>query len=91
MVNVDGIHRYNGKTQCIEWVMDVIDRNNPSGAIEFNVTQRDENELFPVSVSFESPTTMCGADVSEIINSETNEPVKFSHSRALTVQSYSIE
>ena len=91
MVNVDGIHRYNGKTRCIEWIMDVIDGNNPSGTMEFNVAQNDEDELFPINVQFVSPTTMCGADVSEIADAASDAAIKFSSSRVLKVENFAVE
>ena len=91
MVDVDGIHRYNTKTRCIEWIMDVIDGKNPSGTMEFNVAQSDEDELFPINVKFVSPTTMCGADVSEITHSENDEAIKFSKSRVLRAGNFVVE
>ena len=91
VLHVDGIHRHDVKTRCIEWVVDVIDGNNRSGTMEFNVTQRDEDVLFPIAVHFVSPTTVCGAGVSNILDAESNAAIKFSHSRVLKVDKFVVE
>lgn len=91
MVSIDGIHRYNSKDRCIEWIMDVIDGNNPSGTMEFNVAQGDEDDLFPINIHFVSPTTMCGADVSEIIHAQSDDAIKFSSNRVLKVDKFCVE
>jgi len=85
IISVDGIHRYNSRYQRLEWQLDLINSENSTGAMEFNIIARDEDCFFPVEVNFSSNNTLLQLDVTDVTFVTTGESASFSANKSLVV------
>ena len=54
ILSVDGSHKYNAHNNELIWDLQLIDQSNPSGSLEFSISQKDADAFFPISVEFSS-------------------------------------
>jgi hypothetical protein len=87
-----GNHRYNQRNGCIEWSVDLVDSENSSGSMEFNVSNCNPDNFFPIKVDFTSPKPFCDIAIGEVMNAQTNEPItRFSKVVGMSVENFGIE
>lgn len=87
------INECNGTTELrkdgvLVWHMDVVDKGNKSGALEFDIAQPDENVFFPLQVSFQSSDTFIEMDVEAAASGDS--VIQTSIAKNVTVSSYEI-
>ncbi len=90
IVSVDGSHRYNSSQQELIWELDMIDRSNSTGSLEFNIQQKDSNAFFPIHVHFASKQLFCTVDVSEVVAMGTGAPIMYGLSKGMSSEEYTI-
>ena len=61
----DGDYNYDSRRNLLEWTMPVIDESNATGTVEFSIAG-NEDDFFPVSVSFVSKKSFFDISVSNI-------------------------
>eukprot|EP00605_Chrysophyceae_sp_TOSAG23-4_P001147 GSChrysophyteH1.ASY1.ANO1.1254.1 assembled CDS len=90
ILNVDGNHRFDAKEGELTWEIDMIDADNNSGSMEFNVQQRDSDAFFPISVDFASPELYCNVEIASVRSSQTNGAIQYGLSKGLLSDEYQI-
>jgi len=88
ITSVDGTTRHNRREECLEWYVDVVDSNNSSGTINFEIAQPDEDVFFPMQVSFQ-----CKKPLIELAPGEITcggKPLKSTSEAILNVASFEI-
>lgn len=91
IVNVDGVHAHNPKDGTMLWSLDMIDANNKTGSLEFNIPSRDTDAFFPLSVSFSSSTLFTESSVQGVTDLAAGGPVRYGESRVLTTDSFVVQ
>ncbi|CAM9723639.1 unnamed protein product, partial [Phaeothamnion confervicola] len=90
IASADGAPRHNPKDSTLVWHLDLIDRSNASGSLEFNVQSRDREAFFPISVHFSSGNLFAGVQVLGVHSTENDAPMQFGYSASLSADSYLI-
>jgi hypothetical protein len=62
--SVDEVYEVSGDS--IDWTLPHVGEDNPSGAFEFEAEAEDENEFFPMKVSFSRERPIVGVEVSPL-------------------------
>lgn len=60
----DAIYEVSGDS--LDWNLGLVDESNPSGSFEFESTDGDENEFFPMSVRFSKTKPFVDVDVTSV-------------------------
>lgn len=84
----DGSYFVDRARRVLEWQLPVINSSNKSGLLECTIPGDDANTFFPVTASFISEKLICGVDVLDITNVESNSPANFSKEVILTTDDY---
>ena len=87
---VDGDWQYNARQNVLEWIIDLIDSSNSTGALEFVVPAADPDDFFPVDVSFNVASLICEVDVESIVDTEAGSELKWSCTKSLKTGDYQI-
>lgn len=66
IINVDGTPRHIPATSELSWEIDLIDKSNSSGNLEFSISQKDSDAFFPIHVEFSSKRLYCPMDIQEV-------------------------
>jgi hypothetical protein len=90
VVNVDGSHKHNAAAQELIWNINLIDTSNSSGALEFNIQQKNSNAFFPITVQFSSQQLYCNIDVVSVKLTEGEKPLMYGLSKNLSEDEYVI-
>uniref|UniRef100_A0A8H7N260 Coatomer subunit delta n=1 Tax=Bionectria ochroleuca TaxID=29856 RepID=A0A8H7N260_BIOOC len=69
---------YEVSGDALEWHVGTVDEENPSGSFEFEAESQDENDFFPMNITFNKTTPYIDIDVSSASLLEENEDVTFS-------------
>lgn len=85
----EGDYRHDSRKNILEWRLPVIDASNKSGSLEFTITGH-ANDFFPVNVNFVSKKQFCDIEVDDVLQYDTDAPVKFSSEVVLYVDKYEI-
>ena len=91
VVSVDGSTSYHPATNSIEWVINVMDKSNAAGSLEFNISQKLTDAFFPIDVSFTSPSLFCDVDVATITAAETDAPIMYGLTKIMAAEDYTIQ
>lgn len=89
IISVDGSHRVTG-TDLI-WEIDMIDKSNSSGSLEFTILQRNADAFFPVSVQFFSQQLYCDLEVTSVHSVTDGAPIIYGLSKGMASEEYIIE
>lgn len=87
---VDGDWQYNARHNQLEWIIDIIDDSNSTGALEFVVPAADPDDFFPVDITFTISNLICDVDVESVIDSESGGELKWSCVKSLKAGNYQI-
>eukprot|EP00617_Octactis_speculum_P023833 CAMPEP_0185767008 /NCGR_PEP_ID=MMETSP1174-20130828/40851_1 /TAXON_ID=35687 /ORGANISM="Dictyocha speculum, Strain CCMP1381" /LENGTH=506 /DNA_ID=CAMNT_0028450977 /DNA_START=110 /DNA_END=1630 /DNA_ORIENTATION=+ len=91
IVSMDtGSHKHNRTNEVLIWDIELIDGQNKTSSLEFNVAQDDADAFFPISVSFGSTHLKAGLDVANILSSENDAPIQFGLAKMLVTDSYQV-
>jgi coatomer subunit delta len=91
ILSVDGSHRYNSQTCELIWELQLIDRSNSTGSLEFTISQKTSDAFFPITVQFSSQQLFCPVDVVSVNSVETGAPIKYGLTKGMSTEEYSIE
>ena len=81
---------YVASKGLLEWRISIVDAQNSSGALEFNVRSRDANDFFPVVVNFASPKTYAGVVVAGVVAVDGGASVPFGIESKFVAEKYEI-
>jgi len=86
-----GEWKHNTREHVLTWHIDTIDAATPTGALEFSVKGRSEDAFFPVTVTFTSSDLLCPLAVASVTPVGDDKPLRYSASRSLATESYTVE
>ena len=86
---VDGDYRFNKAQGALEWQLPVIDSGSKTGSLEFSCGGDDAGQFFPVNVSFNTSTSLCDIEISEITLVDGGA-LKFDSTISVVTEEYSI-
>lgn len=90
MLSIDGNYKVNSQDMELIWEVDMIDRSNPSGNMEFTILQKNADVFFPISVEFSSNHLVCPVEVSGVIGAQDGRPIMYSLSKGMMAEEYNI-
>ncbi len=90
IVSVDGSHKHNAQQGELIWEIDLIDKSNSSGSLEFFIQQRNADAFFPINVQFSSKQLFCNIDVSSVRSVGQNAPILYGLTRGMSSEDYII-
>ena len=86
----DAVYEVSGDS--LDWNLGAVNESNPSGSFEFESTDADENEFFPMSVRFTKTTPFVDVDVTDVSLLEMEgESAGFSKDVRSVAENYLIE
>ncbi|KAL5020560.1 hypothetical protein ScPMuIL_003452 [Solemya velum] len=85
----DGEYHYDNRKNFLQWTLPVIDQTNPSGSMEFSIAGQAE-DFYPVTVSFLSRKSYCDIEVTEVLDVDSEHPVKYSSDVIFFPEKYEI-
>jgi len=91
IVAVDGSYKHNSQAHELIWIIDSIDANNSTGSLEFNVSQKNSDAFFPVTVQFRSSQLFCNVEVQTVVKADSNLPIQYSLSKSMSAEEYVVE
>ena len=91
ILSVDGSHKYNSHSGELIWELQLIDKSNSSGSLEFTIAQRNADAFFPITVEFSSQQLFCHVDVTGVTSVESGLPIQYGMSKGLSTEEYYIE
>eukprot|EP00607_Mallomonas_marina_P008074 CAMPEP_0182418304 /NCGR_PEP_ID=MMETSP1167-20130531/2772_1 /TAXON_ID=2988 /ORGANISM="Mallomonas Sp, Strain CCMP3275" /LENGTH=517 /DNA_ID=CAMNT_0024592451 /DNA_START=113 /DNA_END=1666 /DNA_ORIENTATION=+ len=91
ILSVDGNHKHNSQTGELIWEVDLIDRSNSSGSLEFNIAQRNPDAFFPISVQFSSQQLFASIEVVAVKHVDGGGPIMYGLSKGIVTDEYVIE
>lgn len=90
VVNVDGAHKYNAQANELIWTINMVDKSNSSGGLEFNIQSKDTDAFFPITVEFESQQLFCNVEVTSVKSVNGNAPIQYGITSGMSSEEYSI-
>ena len=91
ILNMDGTHRHSPSNQEMIWEIDLIDKSNSSGSLEFTIAQKNSEAFFPITVQFESQTLFCNIDVVNVRSADGSTPIQYGLQKSMGADEYMIE
>lgn len=77
MRRVSGEYNFDSRRNVLEWRIQLIDSNSPSGTMEFTASGRPD-DFFPVSAQFSSSVLYSKILVGGVQHTETKQPIRYS-------------
>ncbi|KAI8082782.1 uncharacterized protein BX664DRAFT_301207 [Halteromyces radiatus] len=87
---VDGTYFVDTQRRVLEWQLPIINSSNKNGLLECTLPGTEASSFFPVMASFVSEKLICGVDVLDVQNLESNSSSTFSKEVLLTTDEYTI-
>eukprot|EP01041_Mallomonas_annulata_P000721 gene721-1391_t len=91
IISVDGSHKHNSHTNELIWEIDLIDKSNSSGSLEFNIMQRNSDAFFPITVQFSSQQLFCNIEVTGVKQIDGGGPIQYGITKGMATEEYTIE
>jgi len=88
---IDGEYKYDVKQKNVVWKISSISNENASGSFEFTIGQMDHDAFYPITIDFNSDTTLSGMMVTAVKQVEGEKDVVFVGDHKLEVEKYTIE
>lgn len=73
--SIDGVYKHDPTTGMMCWHHDVIDANNPNGALEFSIAGGNVDAFFPVQMAFTSQSLMCPIEITSVSATANGSPI----------------
>lgn len=89
IASIDGSYRHSSSTGELIWELDMIDKSNSSGSLEFTIQQKDADAFFPITVHFASKQLYCAVDVTEVL-SINGAAIMYGISKGMSTEEYTI-
>mmetsp|Transcript_6455 Transcript_6455/g.27160 ORF Transcript_6455/g.27160 Transcript_6455/m.27160 type:complete len:537 (-) Transcript_6455:195-1805(-) len=90
IVSIDGSHKHLPGEEALVWHLDLVDRSNATGTLEFTVSQDDVAAFFPIALSFTSKNLYYDVQIASVAHTEDGSSVAYSLSKALTADNYRV-
>lgn len=90
IVSIDGTHSHNANAEAMTWDLPMVDSSNKTGTLEFNINSRDASAFFPITVAFNSKNLYYDVPSCTVKHLETEAPIGFSTTKALSADSFRI-
>lgn len=87
---VDGDFAYDNRRNVLMWDIQLIDKSNRNGSMEFVVPVADSDAFFPIEVNFTSNRTYCDVKVDSVTRTTDGGPVKFFGASTIVCDSYQV-
>ena len=87
---VDGDFTYDSRRHVLNWEVQMIDKSNRNGSMEFVVPATDGDNFFPIDVDFSSNATLCDVKVDTVMRTTDGGAVKFFGESKLVCDGYSV-
>lgn len=91
ILNIDGNYKFNATENCLVWNLDLIDRSNATGNLEFSIAQKNPDAFFPIAVDFQSNHLFCPIEVTGVTNASDGRPIVYSMLKSVSTEEYKIE
>lgn len=88
---LDGNWRFDARAGRLIWSIDLVDRSNANGALEFVVPGTDPGAFFPIEAAFSADTTLCGIEVAAVTAVDGGAPVRYAAQTSLATDEYVVE
>lgn len=85
-----GSNKHHRGNEVLIWEIELIDEQNRTASLEFNVTQDDADAFFPISVNFGSTHLKAGLDVANVLSATNDAPIQFGLTKMLITDSYQV-
>lgn len=86
-----GDWKHNTRENVLTWHIESIAGDNSAGSLEFAIKSRNEDGFFPVSLAFSAGETLCPLAVRDVTSLDDGRSLRFTSSKSLAVESYSVE
>jgi len=90
VMSIDGTSKHNPAANELVWNIDLIDKHNTNGSLEFTISQKDSDAFFPIQVSFSSKQLYCPIDVLEAVYVSSNAPIPYGLTKGMSSEEYTI-
>lgn len=88
---VDGDFTYDGRRNVLRWEIQMIDKSNRNGSMEFVVPVTDGGNFFPINVDFTSRQTLCDVRVAEVTRTTDGSSVKHFGESTVVCENYCVQ
>ena len=88
---VDGDFTYDGRRNVLRWEIQMIDKSNRNGSMEFIVPVTDGGNFFPINVDFTSRQTLCDVRVAEVTRTTDGSSVKHFGESTVVCENYMVQ
>lgn len=90
IVSIDGNFRHFPNSAEMVWEIDLIDSSNASGSLEFNISQKNTDAFFPISVSFQSNQLFCDVEVAGVSSVNDSKSIQYGLEKSMSSEEYVI-
>ena len=90
ILSADGAYKHNASSGELLWEINLIDKSNASGSLEFNIAQKDADAFFPIVVQFSSQQLYCNVQVSSVRSATDNTPIQYGLSKSMSTEEYTV-
>jgi hypothetical protein len=73
------------------WELNLIDKSNSTGSLEFTIAQKNSDAFFPITVQFESQKLFCDLDVVNVRTADGSSPIQYGIQKSMGADEYTIE
>lgn len=87
---MDGSYFVDRQRRVLEWQLPVINSSNKTGLLECTLPGADASGFFPVMTSFIADKLICGVDVLDVQNLESQSTATYSKEILLTSDEYTV-
>jgi hypothetical protein len=87
---VDGDFTYDNKRHVLNWEVQLVDKGNRNGSMEFVVPATNGETFFPIDVNFTSNATLCDVKVDSVTRTTDGRAVKFFGESKLVCDGYGV-
>lgn len=91
ILNIDGNYKHNSSAGELVWEIDLIDKSNTTGSLEFTLQQRNPDVFFPITVQFSSQKLYCSVDVVSVNSGSTNAPMVYGLTKSMSTEEYIVK
>eukprot|EP00934_Nitzschia_sp_Nitz4_P007439 Nitzschia sp. Nitz4//scaffold150_size53981//41239//43164//NITZ4_006684-RA/size53981-augustus-gene-0.13-mRNA-1//-1//CDS//3329537092//7429//frame0 len=86
--SIDGQYKHDSRAGMMCWHFDVLDANNSSGSLEFNIPGNNPDAFFPIQIGFRSESLLCPIVLTGITSSSTGAPIPNQTTKSFIPDSY---
>ena len=85
-----GTHRHNSRRHQLEWEIDSVSAENPSGSFEFDLAKSEPSSFFPTLLTFSANRSLAGVEPVSVVNLVDQSPIRFGTETTVTTDTYEV-